>query len=519
MSVVASTTASGDMWTWTSQLDFTAGVLTNLDSTSAPGSLLLNSSLELFRKSPLNPVLSPGPSGAWDESATNSMAVLFDAGLFKMWYAGCTGIVCGIGYATSSDGVNWTKDLRNPVIPAGSSGSWDYILQNPHVLKDGTTYKMWFSANDLSTIRLGYAVSSDGVNWVKYPSPVLSGLTWDVGAVSTPVVIREATRLTLWYSGQSGDFVYRIGRASSTDGINWTRDPSNPIMSPLEPWEESRVHPMEVILQNGSYELYYYAGFSYVQIGHAISPDGVSWSRSPATPVLAPGSSGSWDGASAGVCSVVVLGQARWMWYSGSDGSTRRIGLAKSPSYASSGSFVSKVLDSRWNLTRWDLLDWAGTTPVQSAIAVTARVGNVSIPDGSWSGWTSPAYVSPAAVTLPRARYFQVAVMLSSESGAATPRLDELRVTYLGVTESRGDLIPWVILAIIVAAGVVLLSVAVWYPRGGNARSRSLPASVSSKEPGNRYCPACGTPTTPGALFCGRCGRELRPPEPSRSLK
>jgi len=512
LSVLVSTTASGDVWTWTSQVDFSAGALTNLDSSSSPGSLRLNSSSELFRKSPANPVLSPGPPGSWDQSATNSVSVLFDAGFFKMWYAGCSGSVCGIGYATSPDGTNWTKDLGNPVIPPGSPGSWDYVLQNPHVLKDGSSYKIWFSANGPSTIQLGYATSSDGVTWAKYPSPVLSGQTWDAGAVSTPVVIREGALLTLWYSGHSGDYAYRIGKATSIDGISWTRDPSNPIMSPLEPWEESRVHPMQVILQNGSYELYYYAGFNYVQIGHAISPDGTSWSRSPVTPVLAPGPGGSWDGASLGVCTVIVLGHVRWMWYSGSDGSTRRIGLARSPAYAPIGSFVSKVVDSGWNLTRWDIVEWTATLPVRTAIAVSVRVGNVSQPDASWSGWSFAAYGSPASLAVPRARYFQIAILLSSEDGAATPTLEEVRVTYMGAPQVAGDLTLWILLAVLSSVGAVLVGLAVWFVRQGKAQTPPSPGLGSSAATTLLHCPACGTLTTPGALFCIQCGRALKPP-------
>ena len=64
-----------------------------------------------------------------------------------------------------------------------------------------------------------------------------------------------------------------------------------------------------------------------------VSVDGVARTRAPDAPILSPGPEGSWDGASLGVCSVVQIGHKRMMWYSGSDGYVRRIGLARSNGY------------------------------------------------------------------------------------------------------------------------------------------------------------------------------------------
>ena len=299
--------------------------LASLASAGPPGT---------WRKYRNNPVLDVGAPGEWDQTMVNSVTVTKDSDLFKMWYAGCTGIVCGIGHATSKNGIEWTKFPGNPVLPP-TVGSWAYTLQNPHVMKDGDTYRMWFSANDLVSIKIGYAFSVDGVSWTMHTSPVLVGSSssWDSASVSTPAAIREGASLTMWYSGHAGDYTYKTGRATSEDGIAWMKDASNPVFTPNFGWEDSRVHPMQILLSDGLYELYYYAGYSYVVIGHAVSVDGVAWTRAPDAPILSPGSEGSWDGASLGVCSVVQIGHKRMMWYSGSDGYVRRIGLARSNGY------------------------------------------------------------------------------------------------------------------------------------------------------------------------------------------
>ena len=299
--------------------------LASLASATPPG---------IWRKYRNNPVLDVGAPGEWDQTMVGSVNVIRDDGAFRMWYSGCTGIVCGIGYATSKNGIDWTKYVGNPILV--SRYSWDYTIQNPSVFRDGPTYRMWFSANDLRQIRIGYATSADGISWVEHPSPVLSGdlNVWDSASVSTPAVIREGTILTMWYSGHAGDFVYKTGRAISIDGIAWTKDPINAVFTPNFGWEDSRVHPMQILVNEGLYEMYYYAGYSYVVLGHAVSVDGATWTRTPDGPILSPGPEGSWDDASLGVCTVVQIGHKRMMWYSGSDGSVRRIGLAVSNGYS-----------------------------------------------------------------------------------------------------------------------------------------------------------------------------------------
>ena len=81
-----------------------------------------------------------------------------------MWYTGYSSSadIAQIGYATSTDGINWTKDSNNPVLSVGASGSWDSdLVANPAVIKDGSVYKMWYEASDAGKwLRIGYATSS-----------------------------------------------------------------------------------------------------------------------------------------------------------------------------------------------------------------------------------------------------------------------------------------------------------------------------------------------------------------------
>ncbi len=192
--------ATASVATWSAESDFLSGTLVGLDASSQPGDLLLARNTDFWEKQGAGPVFTPGPLGAWDESSVNAVHVLFDAGVYKMWYSGCRSTACSIGYATAPDGVSWSRHGGNPVLPLNSTG-WDETIGNPYVIKEDSLYRMWFAGNSvMGTIEIGHATSPDGIQWTKDPSnPVLrpSPGAWDQGSISTPVVLREDSGYTL----------------------------------------------------------------------------------------------------------------------------------------------------------------------------------------------------------------------------------------------------------------------------------------------------------------------------------
>ncbi len=88
-------------------------------------------------------------------------------------------MVLGLGVGISHAQTNWTKYPGNPVLDLGANGTWDdFLVINPMVILDGVDYKMWYAGNDGTNWRIGYATSSDGITWTKHASnPVL-----DLGA-------------------------------------------------------------------------------------------------------------------------------------------------------------------------------------------------------------------------------------------------------------------------------------------------------------------------------------------------
>ncbi len=72
-------------------------------------------------KYPQNPIMIKCPSDSWEDEGVVMPIVIHDGGLYKMWYAGLDGTHWNIGYATSANGIDWTRYAENPVIQVGES--------------------------------------------------------------------------------------------------------------------------------------------------------------------------------------------------------------------------------------------------------------------------------------------------------------------------------------------------------------------------------------------------------------
>jgi predicted GH43/DUF377 family glycosyl hydrolase len=75
-----------------------------------------------------------------------------------------------IGHATSKDGIHWNKDPENPVIEQGTEGEWDETgVWDPYVIYEDGIFKMWYGGGGGRKPNIGwaYAESKDGTHFVK----------------------------------------------------------------------------------------------------------------------------------------------------------------------------------------------------------------------------------------------------------------------------------------------------------------------------------------------------------------
>ena len=90
-------------------------------------------------------------------------------GLYRMWYTGQANGHSAIGYATSSDGVVWKRMSDKPVLSPDQP--WEKVaVMCPDVIWDDKTklYKMWYSGGEqYEPDAIGYATSPDGMVWTK----------------------------------------------------------------------------------------------------------------------------------------------------------------------------------------------------------------------------------------------------------------------------------------------------------------------------------------------------------------
>lgn len=193
---------------------------------------------------------------------------------------------------------------------------WLGQLGDPSVMYEDGRYTMWFTAGERTTAPgedpswwpvIARSTSDDGVLWSDVKDidrdiiAVLSGGTegLDSVGVETIHVDRDPDGgYVAYYSGglgQEPSAIYVIGRATSPDGVRWTKS-SEPVMVAELPWEQTfdaggfdigGVLEPTVIHEDGRWRMWY-VGFgeepgtaAYSRIGYAESTDGITWTKRP----------------------------------------------------------------------------------------------------------------------------------------------------------------------------------------------------------------------------------------------
>jgi len=95
-----------------------------------------------------------GTDGEWDELILD-FDILFENNEYHMWYAGFPNQIPKIfsmGYATSADGIHWTKHSANPVLKRGEPGAWDdHWVAGYSVTINKSLKEMWYFGYNANT--------------------------------------------------------------------------------------------------------------------------------------------------------------------------------------------------------------------------------------------------------------------------------------------------------------------------------------------------------------------------------
>ena len=185
---------------------------------------------EPFIKSPSNPLPFSNNFQNWNELAKYQPSVLYDQGIYKMWYASATGSQYKIIYAISIDGINWIRQNLLDVYPG-------FDNHDPAILKTQNGYTLFFVAstnNGSQNFKIYKIDSTDGINFSSGTRQLVlqPANSLESSAVSSPSVLFENGSYYLFYLcwGNQG---FRICLATSTDGSQWQRCQNNPITSEI----------------------------------------------------------------------------------------------------------------------------------------------------------------------------------------------------------------------------------------------------------------------------------------------
>lgn len=249
----------------------------------------MNDPLRVVEVSP-GPVLAPGPLGHFDEDGAMGCELVEVDGCLYMYYIGWNAASRvpfrnAIGLAVSADG-GATFERYSPG-PIMDRSIHDPCFVASHcVLFDKGLYKMWYLsciAWDLTNgaprhrYHIKYAESRDGIDWVRDGTVAIDFAYPNEYAISVPRVITEDGVYRMWYSyrgGPKSDF-YRIGFAESSDGKTFTRLDDTVDLEPTPgDWDGDMVcYPFVFDWDGNRYLLYNGDGYGRTGFGIAIQAD------------------------------------------------------------------------------------------------------------------------------------------------------------------------------------------------------------------------------------------------------
>lgn len=231
--------------------------------------------------------LSPGELGHFDEAGAMTSCFASHGGTTYLYYTGwqlqrTVPFTFGCGRAIfDTCTFEARREFAGPVLARDHLNP--LLCASPFVLPEGTDIVMWYVSGlrwehtdqglmHHYTIRR--AVSDDGSRWRSDPEPCIP-LGPGEYAIARPSVLRDEGSLCMWFChrGLTGTSTYRIGLATSSDGIHWERR-GGPHILDVSPdgWDSGMVcYPHVFAYEDWLYMLYNGDGFGSSGFGYAVA--------------------------------------------------------------------------------------------------------------------------------------------------------------------------------------------------------------------------------------------------------
>lgn len=178
------------------------------------------------------PVLSPRGDG-FESAGVFNPAVVKKDGRFVMLYRAQDGSgTSRLGYATSVDGVNFTR-RPGPVLEPEADYEKGGGVEDPRLTKVGDTYYLTYTGYNKKDAQLCLATSKDLISWERRGviMPAYKG-RWNVGWTKAGAILGEKVKGKYWmyYMADSSKDIHEMGVAFSDDLVHWTEALDRPVL-------------------------------------------------------------------------------------------------------------------------------------------------------------------------------------------------------------------------------------------------------------------------------------------------
>jgi hypothetical protein len=203
-----------------------------------------------------DPLFSGGGPEAWDRDLRERGWIMREGGTWHLWYTGSNpaaghaqGPIRRLGYASSDDGLNWTRSEANPLLGA----TW---VEDMCVVKQGGCYRM-FAEGEQDIAHL--LTSTDRVHWnTRGPLDIrlASGRPIPDGPRGTPAVWLEGGVWHLFYERMDRG----VWLATSRDLKTFTNVSDEPVLAcGPEAYDIQKIAVDQIVQYGGRYYAYYHA--------------------------------------------------------------------------------------------------------------------------------------------------------------------------------------------------------------------------------------------------------------------
>lgn len=280
-----------------------------------------------FIKYPNNPVL-----GSKELGTCFDVYVTREDGRYRMDFSWRAKKALAVTF--SDDGINW--EYPQITLKTNTQSGWeDNINRNCVLRENDRMYKMWYTGQARGHSFIGYAVSTDGINFVRpFSEPIIiSEYPHEGPSVMNPCVIYDNDTYKMWYAAGETYEPNVLCYAESSDGIRWKKSRINPVFTADKEnlYEQDRIGGCQVIKTDDMGYVMFYIGYENIdkaQICMARSDNGIfGWQKSSLNPIVVP-EKGSWDADACYKPSFLWNEEKNiWMlWYNGRSGHDEFIG-------------------------------------------------------------------------------------------------------------------------------------------------------------------------------------------------